>query len=238
MKKFLIVFVMFLAFLNCGIVRAAGAEESTEPVEKVTIKVFEYAAQGATKVITIDKGASIELWIPAATELTANCQFEKWVDEEGNTVTSESKFYRDTCIYAVWAKKGEYATVPEQSGGPTDSSVKDSMELEEKQKELENGMKKYIPKIKNLKCSKGKVSISVTFSCDADYYRVMYSKKKDFKSSKSIKIQPDKKEQKLSVKKLKMKKGKTYYIKVQAVKTLGLQTYRSGFSKVKKVKVK
>ena len=102
------------------------------------------------------------------------------------------------------------------------------------------------PKIISVKNNKKK-TVSIKFSMDytRDGYKIQYSTSKKFKKAKTITVKSTK--SKLTKKITKLKRGKTYYIRVRAYKiydpskygsTDPKETYYSKWSKVKKIKVK
>ena len=66
-------------------------------------------------------------------------------------------------------------------------------------------------------------------------YQIQYGLKKNFKGAKSLKIKSVKKTG-TTIKKL--KRGKVYYVRIRTFKSVGKKVYVSGWSKIKKVKVK
>ena len=91
------------------------------------------------------------------------------------------------------------------------------------------------PKISKLKKKKNTVSIYWDKINTAKGYEISYSTSKKFKknSTKTIKVKRNKKN--ATIKKL--KKGKKYYIRIRAYKTLNGKKIYSSYSKVKSVKL-
>ena len=218
-------------------------KDTNEDIETVTINAYEQYSKTPTKQLVIEKGSSIELWIPEESGIT-NVQhvFSHWEDKSGNIVTNDTKFYNDTSIYAKWILEGTYAEVPESPYGPTDNSVDESNKaIQEHEKLVQEqrkaiSIKRYTPKIKTLKSKKQKIYIAVNFKYTTDFYRVTYSTNKKFKNKKIVQIKSNSNKQKLNIKNL--RKGKVYYVKVQAVKKFNEKEYCSKISKIKKVKIK
>ena len=218
-------------------------KDTNENIETITINAYEQDSKTPTKQLVIEKGSSIELWVPEESGITnVPHVFSHWEDKSGNIITNDTKFYNDTSIYAYWILEGTYAEVPESPYGPTDNSVDESNKaIQEHEKFIQEqrkaiAIKRYTPKIKTLKSKKQKVYISVNFKYTADFYRVTYSTNKKFKNKKIVQIKPDSSKQKLNIKNI--QKGKMYYVKVQAVKEFNGKEYCSKVSKIKKVKIK
>lgn len=110
-----------------------------------------------------------------------------------------------------------------------------------------NKFKKSKPVIKSLKQSKKKNKYYLTIRIKqikkrGTYgeigYHIKYATNSKFKKAKTLKITRNKKGS-ITSKKWKVKKGKTYYVKVRAyMKTKTGKTIYSKYSKVKKIKVK
>ncbi len=108
-----------------------------------------------------------------------------------------------------------------------------------------NKFKKKVPKIKSLKCkvSKKKYSLSIRIqqvnargSYGETGYEIRYSTSSKFKSSKKVTVSRRKKG-KYTSKSWKVKKGKTYYVKVRAyMKTKTGKKIYTKYSKGKKIK--
>lgn len=110
-----------------------------------------------------------------------------------------------------------------------------------------NKFKKRKPVIKSLKKSKSKKKyylkiqikqINKRGTYGESGYQIKYATNKKFKKAKTIKIIRNKKSS-VTSKKWKVKKGKTYYVKVRAsMKTKTGKTIYSKYSKTKKIKIK
>lgn len=89
-------------------------------------------------------------------------------------------------------------------------------------------------KMKTPTVKAGKKSLTVKWSKDsrADGYRIQYSTSSKFKKAKTVSC--SKKTVKKTIKKL--KKGKKYYVRIQAYKKIGNKKYYGNYSKVKSVK--
>lgn len=87
--------------------------------------------------------------------------------------------------------------------------------------------------VKNVKGKKAKVTWKKV--ADATGYQVYYSTSKQFKGAKKTTVKKGKTVTKTLTK---LKKGKTYYVKVRAYKKVGKKTQYSAWSNVKKVKIK
>ena len=172
--------------------------------------------------------------------------WEYMKDGEMVKVTEDTLFYKDTNLYACWQVLID----------PNYANVLKTMEENEKKAEIEKELKwekqdaVWIkgrkPKIISVKNNKKK-TVSIKFSMDytRDGYKIQYSTSKKFKKAKTITVKSTK--SKLTKKITKLKRGKTYYIRVRAYKiydpskygsTDPNETYYSKWSKVKKVKVK
>lgn len=91
------------------------------------------------------------------------------------------------------------------------------------------------PEMKKLTAGKKKFTVQWKKDKKADGYQVQYSTDKKFKKNvKSVNV--SKKSTKATVKKL--KKGKTYRVRVRSYKKINGKKYYSGWGKVKSVKVK
>ncbi len=110
-----------------------------------------------------------------------------------------------------------------------------------------NQFKKKKPVIKSLKKSKSKKKYYLTIKIKQvkkrglygeTGYQIKYATNKKFKKAKTIKVTRNKKSS-ITSKKWKVKKGKTYYVKVRALmKAKTGKTIYSKYSKVKSIKVK
>lgn len=110
-----------------------------------------------------------------------------------------------------------------------------------------NQFKKKSPVIKSLKKSKSKKKYYLTIKIKQvkkrglygeTGYQIKYATNKQFKKAKTIKLTRNKKSS-ITSKKWKVKKGKTYYVKVRAMmKTKTGKTIYSKYSKTKSIKVK
>ena len=88
-------------------------------------------------------------------------------------------------------------------------------------------------KLKSVKSNAKKTAkVTVRKVDGAEKYQITYSTKSNFKKAKTVTV----KKASASVKKFKSKK--TYYVKVRALKTIAGKTVKTGYSNVKKVKVK
>ena len=91
------------------------------------------------------------------------------------------------------------------------------------------------PEMKKLTAGKKKFTVQWKKDKKADGYQVQYSTEKNFKKNvKSVNV--SKKSTKATVKKL--KKGKTYRVRVRSYKKINGKKYYSGWGKVKSVKVR
>lgn len=90
--------------------------------------------------------------------------------------------------------------------------------------------------IKSVKSTKaGKITVSWKKDSKASGYKILYATNKNFKKAKTTTVKSNK-----TVKKTlsKLKRGKTYYVKVCAYKTVKGKKIVGSYSAVKKVKVK
>ncbi len=95
------------------------------------------------------------------------------------------------------------------------------------------------PKLKSAKNNKKKaVTVSWSGKSYAASYELQYSTKKSFKKKKTIIVSASGSVKTVKKKISKLKKGKTYYFRVRAIKQTDGGTEKSGWSNVKKVKVK
>ena len=90
-------------------------------------------------------------------------------------------------------------------------------------------------KLKKVSAGKKKATVQWTKFENAEGYEIVYSLKSNFKSKKTVKINSGTTAKKV-IKSLKSKK--TYYVKIRAWRTIGGKKVYSGYSAVKKVKVK
>ena len=118
------------------------------------------------------------------------------------------------------------------------ADAKDKAAAETKQKALETQMEtlkfqSVKVKLKSVKSNAKKTAkVTVRKVDGAEKYQITYSTKSNFKKAKTVTV----KKASTSVKKFKSKK--TYYVKVRALKTIAGKTVKTGYSNVKKVKVK
>lgn len=97
--------------------------------------------------------------------------------------------------------------------------------------------KKTLPKtkIKKIKASQKAINLKWKRIKDATGYKIQYSTSKKFKKAKTVTVKGSKKT-KTTLKKL--KKGKKYYVRIRAYKTINGKKYYSIWSKKKSVKIK
>ena len=118
------------------------------------------------------------------------------------------------------------------------ADAKDKAAAETKLKALETQMEtlkfqSVKVKLKSVKSNAKKTAkVTVRKVDGAEKYQITYSTKANFKKAKTVTV----KKASASVKKFKSKK--TYYVKVRALKTIAGKTVKTGYSNVKKVKVK
>ena len=118
------------------------------------------------------------------------------------------------------------------------ADAKDKAAAETKLKALETQMEtlkfqSVKVKLKSVKSNAKKTAkVTVRKVDGAEKYQITYSTKSNFKKAKTVTV----KKASASVKKFKSKK--TYYVKVRALKTIAGKTVKTGYSNVKKVKVK
>lgn len=100
---------------------------------------------------------------------------------------------------------------------------------------------KSIPAVKNVSVKTGKNSFTVKWKKLSPNQRkkfskvqIQYSTSRDFSNAKTVNV----KKSKTSYKIKKLKKGKTYYVRVRNIKKSGAATLVSKWSKAKKIKVK
>lgn len=93
----------------------------------------------------------------------------------------------------------------------------------------------YKQKIKKVKPGKNSVKVTWTKDNNSNGYELFYATKRNMKDRKRILIK-NKKKVSYTIKKL--KKGKTYYIRVRSIKKKGGKSYTGEFSSQKKVKIK
>ena len=166
-------------------------------------------------------------------------------DGEMVKVTEDTLFYEDTNLYACWQVLID----------PNYANVLKTMEENEKKAEIEKKLKSekkyaawiknYKPKIISVKNSKKKaVSIKFSLADKKAGYKIQYSTSKKFKKAKTITVKSTK--NKLTKKITKLKRGKTYYIRVRAYRiydpskygsTDPKETYYSKWSKPKRIKI-
>ena len=93
---------------------------------------------------------------------------------------------------------------------------------------------KIIPRKTSVSCksaSKGKMTVSLAKKTEAGKYQIIYSTSKKFSSYSSVKTKSTKKT-------FNVKSKKVYYVKARTIKTVGGVDYISGWSAVKKVKIR
>lgn len=128
--------------------------------------------------------------------------------------------------------KTEPTTQPSTVPSPTDSSNNQSNTTTTNSTATNNSVKKLkTPKIYKLKKKKNTVSIYWNKINTAKGYEISYSTSKKFKknSTKTIKVKSNKKNVKIK----KLKKGKKYYIRIRAYKTVNGKKIYSSYTKVK-----
>ena len=89
--------------------------------------------------------------------------------------------------------------------------------------------------LKSLKAGSKKLTANWGKQSGVTGYQIEYSLKKSFKNKETVTVKGAKKEKK-EIKKL--TKGKTYYVRIRAYKTVGKEKFYSAWSKVLKVKIK
>ena len=118
------------------------------------------------------------------------------------------------------------------------ADAKEKADAEAKLKALEEQMEvlKFQSVKVTLKSAKSKakksVKVSVKKVAGAEKYQITYSTKANFKKAKSVTVK------KASAAIRKFKSGKTYYVKVRAVKNVAGKSVKTAYSNLKKVKVK
>lgn len=174
-----------------------------------------------------------------------SCKTEKNNDESGNGTTTEQSGSSDGKT-TEQANSSSGQTTTEKTEVQKSPTVSTSVHYTAKEIEKYNQFKKRKGKIKSLKVVKKKkkyylkITVKKIFS-PGTYseigYQIKYATNKQFKKAKAIKLKRTKKS--LNSKSWKVKKGKTYYVKVRGyMKTRTGKTIYTKYSAVKKIKVK
>ena len=145
--------------------------------------------------------------------------------------------YRDAADLAAQAAADAEILAKTELDAATEAEVKAAEE--QKAKEEAAKAKANTPaKAKIIKVKPAKKAMTVTWKKvgKASGYRIQYALDKKFK--KSLKTKKVKKYTKKGLKIKKLKSKKTYYVRVQAYRTVGGKTYYGKWSTLKKVKIK
>lgn len=219
-------------------------EESTEETTetKIVTLTFYYYEGCVFETISGENGLGLTNSIPTR----EGYEFLYWQYEENGKMVIASGgqiFTEDTDFYAFWDPR---LTMPPEYF----ESVKKSKEERELAEKV-SVMRDYATIIRRKKPTisvKGKKNKTVAVSVNAakfkkDGFKIQYSTSKKFKNAKTITVKSTKK--KLSTKIRKLKKNKTYYIRVRAYTIFDpskygsddpVETFYSKWSKTKKVK--
>lgn len=243
LKYFCLCFCVAVLFISRTTTYAQ--EVSNEISEKKIVTLTFYSDKNTIfEIISGENGLCITNKIP----VKENYRFLYWTCERNGEMVEAPYGYvfeEDTDFYAVWEP---------QMGMPAE--VVQSSEDAEKQMEQKQKLKAIRSKIRrNIQCKKPVLDIknkkknTLTIAINAskfekDGYKIQYSTSKKFKKAKTITIKSTKK--KLNKKIKKLKKGKTYYIRVRAYRvydpsqygsTDSKETFYSKWSKTKKIKI-
>ncbi len=235
MRKRLRIFLGIIGFIAIMFVKPAVLAAQADDVDQkiITISVYETPRLKVTKTLTIKRGQTVNWWIPSM-ENTEFADDPSWVfsywyrKDTQEVVTNEIKFYEDCSVYAVW----DYE-VPKP---PTDGDYLPGYEEEEEDDTLLiQQIRTAKPVIKSLKNIKGKkLRFSIKSPIEVEDYEIRYAANKKFKGYKKLYSLYDEKRTTIN----KLKKGKTYYIKVRGCKICNTKMYYTKWSKVKKIRIK
>lgn len=228
--------------------------ETTEPEEgedtetgdgeedMITITAYEGLELTPTKRIRIKKGTALKLWIPTLEKET--WEFYAWsTDPDGKDIITEEEpvFYEDTSLYAWW--KYVFPPSPEPDTHPDSHSDSDSSLPRPKPT---NGELEACEKVEKTKVNlwsaknveKNKVKLTIVMGYSVKTYQIKYAQNKGFRKAKTktIKVKKDKMQHVLTLKNL--TPGKIYYVKVRGIKKYKGKTYKSKWSRVRKVKIR
>lgn len=232
MKKLLIIFIIIVT--SVFMEQPVMASEIDIPIqETVTILVCETPRLKATKILTIEKGQTVNWWTPSL-ENTEFADDPGWVFahwycmDTQEIVTNETKFYQDCSIYAVWDY--EIPETPPVAGylpGYDEEDTDDSLVIQQ--------VTAARPVIKNLKNIKGKkLRFTIKNPIEVDDYEIRYATNRKLKGYKKLYNLFSNKY--TTIKKL--KKGKTYYIKIRGCKVCNAKICYTKWSKIKRIKIK
>lgn len=163
-------------------------------------------------------------------------EYEK--DGKRIKVTDDTIFTEDTDLYPVCSSLGDGVI-------PDDMWEKSAEELKERMtRKAARSLLSYKPVISSAKNNKKKtITVKVELKHSDEGFEIQYSTSKKFKNAKRITIKPNGK--KLYKKITKLKKGKTYYVRVRTYRIYLAETGNtdseiiySKWSKEKKVKIK
>ena len=164
-------------------------------------------------------------------------EYEK--DGQRIRVTDDTVFTEDVDLYPVCESRPI-------GGMPANDSYEKAKEIENERKarSIARALILYQPTISSAKNNKKKtITIKAALKHSDEGYEIQYSTSKKFKKAKKITIKPNGK--KLNKKITKLKKGKTYYVRVRTyriytpeIETMESETFYSKWSKAKKVYIK
>ena len=219
-------------------------EVSDETSEKKIVTLTFYLDENTVfETISGENGLQITTKIP----VRENYRFIYWMYEKNGEMLAASYgrvFEEDTDFYAFWEPQ---MAMPGEVVQNTENAQK---QIEQKQKlsairDMIRVVRYKKPTLAIKSAKKNTLTISINASkFKKDGYKVQYSTSKKFKNAKTITIQSTKK--KLNKKIKKLKRGKTYYIRVRAYRiydpseyggTGSKETFYSKWSKVKKIKI-
>lgn len=226
--------------------------------DMITITAYEGLDFTPTKTIRIKRGTALKLWIPDPEEALKfwvpdpeeenweKWEFDSWTtDPDGKDIITEEEpvFYEDTSIYAQWKYIASLLPKPEPDTHPdshsdSDPSLPRPKPFDGKQKECEKVEKTKVNLWSAKNVEKNKVKLTIVMGYSVKTYQIKYAQNKGFKKAKTktIKVKKDKAQHVLTLKNL--TPGKTYYVKVRGIKNYKGKTYKSKWSRVRKVKIR
>lgn len=233
MKKLKNIVLIVLCF-TCIIIYCQNAKATDLSNEDniVIITIYESPILKPTKTINIRKGETIKWWIPskedAGLEGSEEWTFMGWYLEDFETPVNDSTiFWEDSSIYASWERFPEEHQVIEGGLPEYEDEGIDDIFLHNL-----NNSRPNIIKLKNLKGKK--IQFIINNKVKVDKYEIRFSPNKKFKKMQGFTSSVE--EKKIIIKK--MRRGKTYYIKVRGYKINNGKKYYTKWSKVKSVKIK
>ena len=220
------------SWLRLPVDRSYSVKLETGKNTTLSIKAADYSVQEGSelRVVTSDKNLSwTGLSVKQTDKLTLNLPAAEYKDGAYD-ITSP-----------VYTLQIESTSKTEETAAASSATKQSSSAKKQTVKKVTVKYNKNIPKAANVKAKAGKRYFTVSWKKLSAKQRkkytateIQYSLNKKFSSAKTVKVSKNKTSYKAS----KLKKGKTYYIRVRNIKTTTGIKYVSKWSAVKKVKIK